>query len=150
MYENLSEYQRKQIPRFYGSFSLDLPFRGETRTVRLILIEYIPGISMDQANPEDFSQETRKQIMKLVINLKSEIYGLKNILLYDLHPRNIMIQEGPDVVLIDFADAMTNRGTGFYPWQQTTSSMAPYMGEYVLPQLRWKNLDEPFRSRRSF
>lgn len=43
-YHTLAEVQGTFIPRYYGSFSLDIPCQGSAkRTVRLILIEYIPG-----------------------------------------------------------------------------------------------------------
>lgn len=63
-YRVLSDLQGDLIPRFYGSYSTDIDCQdigddAETnemcsRTVRLILIQHIPGKSMLQAGPSNF------------------------------------------------------------------------------------------------
>jgi hypothetical protein len=57
-YHVLSEMQGTRIPIFYGSYSLELPTH---RTVRLILIEYIPGTTLQslktRADPSRTSSE---------------------------------------------------------------------------------------------
>lgn len=63
-YTRLSDLQGTVIAAYYGSYSLELPVdddEAKTRTVRLILIEYIPGSSMQQLQPQDFSQLEQKQ-----------------------------------------------------------------------------------------
>ncbi|KAJ5458027.1 hypothetical protein N7475_009415 [Penicillium sp. IBT 31633x] len=106
-YGVLSDLQGVLVPRFYGSYSLDLLVGDSAkRTVRLILIEYLPGISMQQANPKNFSQCTRQQIMTSVIQFESEVYK-RDILLTDLHPRNVMMvdQDPQELMFCDFGGA---------------------------------------------
>lgn len=94
-YNMLSELQGNLIPKFCGSYSLDIDVYGsEKRTVRLILIEYIPALSMQQLNPCKFSQCTRKHIMKSVIDFESPVYE-RDILLTDLSARNIIMLKSP-------------------------------------------------------
>ncbi|KAJ5908656.1 hypothetical protein N7495_001338 [Penicillium taxi] len=134
VYEKLSEYQGKRIPRFYGSFSLDIPFFDKIRTVRLILIEYIPGTSMDQANAADFSQHTRQQMIKSIINFESDVFGFKDIKLLDLHRRNILIMKDTqhNLVFIDFADCLFNRR----PDEPRFARLNTFLGQYISPLLR--------------
>ena len=86
-YHTLAEVQGTFIPRFYGSFSLDIPCQNSAkRTVRLILIEYIPGLAMSQVNATRYPQDIRQQIMKAVVEFESSAYE-KDIVLTDLSPR---------------------------------------------------------------
>ncbi|GKZ24321.1 hypothetical protein AbraIFM66951_011156 [Aspergillus brasiliensis] len=75
-YRVLSDLQGDLIPRFYGSYSADIECRdiiGDDpeanpsclRTVRLILIEHIPGKSLLQIGPSGFTQQDRQQIMEI-------------------------------------------------------------------------------------
>lgn len=69
-YEVLSEYQGAAIPDYYGSYSLDISTGTplHMRTVRLILIEFIPGLSMQKIDPGTFTQVTRQRMMKSIHN----------------------------------------------------------------------------------
>ncbi|GLA19489.1 hypothetical protein AnigIFM62618_007600 [Aspergillus niger] len=122
-YRALSDLQGGLIPRFYGSYSTDITCRDvgddtatdETcsRTVRLILIEHIPGKSMLQASPSNFSQQDRQQIMKSVIEFEFEVYR-RDILLTDLSPRNVMMvppgsRRQCNLVFLDFAGSLFGR-----------------------------------------
>ena len=93
-YMALSDLQGSVIPQYYGSYSLDIPIPLEStedkRSVRLIIIELIPGSSMQNTDPNQFSQETRQNIMEFLIEFESLVYS-RNILLRDLHPRNVMV-----------------------------------------------------------
>ncbi|PGH11040.1 hypothetical protein AJ79_05082 [Helicocarpus griseus UAMH5409] len=142
-YDVLSELQRKQIPIFYGAYTLDIPVNSsEARTVRLILIEYIPGVSMQQVNPKDFSQHDRQEIMKSVIDFESLVYE-RDILLQDLSPRNVMMAEksyaDPErsLVFIDFDSALFNRGK--YEREPIIDNKNLLLGQWISPLLRWKN-----------
>ncbi|PWY78361.1 hypothetical protein BO70DRAFT_380595 [Aspergillus heteromorphus CBS 117.55] len=127
-YQTLAAFQGGLIPRFYGSFSLDIPVEGAgTRAVRLILIEYIPGLSMQQANPSEFPRH--------VLHLVYE----KDILLTDLSPRNAMmvgVDSGSDreLVFIDLADAVFGR----IRQDLLRFKKELFRGQYVSPLLRWK------------
>jgi hypothetical protein len=138
-YDVLSELQGGLVPRFCGSYSLDIPVEGSgMRTVRLILVEYIPGISMQEANPKNFSQRTRQQIMKSVIDFESLVYE-RDILLTDLSPRNVIMVEKPDsdskrnLVFLDFAGALFGRR------RDDPVAIEPklFLGQYISPLLRW-------------
>lgn len=98
-YNRLTELQGTIVPIFYGSYSLEIPIDQSssvgqsstiTRSVRLILMEYVHGSSMRELEPEDFSQLERKHIMKLLIDGESAIYT-HDIRLGDLSPRNVMV-----------------------------------------------------------
>ncbi|KLJ06185.1 hypothetical protein EMPG_10389 [Blastomyces silverae] len=142
-YTRLSDFQGTVIPAYYGSYSLELPVdesSSETRTVRLILIEYIPGSSMQELRPQDFSQLERKQIMKHVIDAESDIYT-RDVRLRDLHPRNVMVVQDPKskenkirrIVLIDFGMNILSRD--YFGEPEEEQKYLP--GIYISPLLRW-------------
>ncbi|EER37887.1 conserved hypothetical protein [Histoplasma capsulatum H143] len=138
-YNVLSKSHGGRVPRFYGSYSLNIPVdRSEMRTVRLILMEYIPGISMQQANPEKFSRLARQEIMKSVINFESQLYE-QDILLTDLHPRNVIMMEKSsfdprqDLLFLDFAGALFGRRRD----DPVTIESNLFLGRYISPLLRW-------------
>lgn len=139
-YETLSNYQGTTIPDYYGSYSLDILTDASNykRTVRLVLIEFIPGLSMQKADPDKFSQETRQSLMKSLIEFETSVYA-KNVLLNDLHPRNVMVTN-PDsqhrhAVFIDFGDA--DVGCGAASVQSETKSFEFRFDNYVPSLLRW-------------
>ncbi|KAJ5095561.1 hypothetical protein NUU61_004917 [Penicillium alfredii] len=129
-YHHLSELQGDRIPRYYGSYSLDIPISHAhqskdttqpvpVRSVRMILVEQIAGTDMQSVESARlFSsssfQQVRQQIMKDVIELESLIY-FKDIFLRDCCPRNMILStpnedgQTPHVVFIDFCHALFNR-----------------------------------------
>jgi serine/threonine protein kinase len=111
-YNHLSELHGSVIPRCFGSFSLKIPADGSLHVVRLILIEWIDGFSMDKLDPKKYSREERQEIMKKIVDAESSLYT-KDVLHEDLYPRNVMI-EGQDtrtcrVVLIDLGCSVIGR-----------------------------------------
>ncbi|KAF3481452.1 uncharacterized protein GIQ15_04211 [Arthroderma uncinatum] len=106
-YTALSELQGTVIPKYYGSFTLELPIDNyETkRLVRLILLELVEGVPMRNLDPKKVSQQQRKEMMKGVIDAETAIYSCY-ILHCDTHPRNVIINSDPEsnrkVTLIDF------------------------------------------------
>ncbi|KAJ5096584.1 hypothetical protein N7456_007305 [Penicillium angulare] len=143
-YSVLSEFQGSRIPYMYGSYSLDIPIENsnKVRTVRLILLEYIPGVDMQTAAPSDFDQETRQEIMKNIIEFESTVF-FKDIILQDNHPRNIILPKGDPkrTVLIDFADVAFNRRfeDRYFPHPDF---LLP--GQYISPLLRWRTKKTAF------
>ncbi|KLJ11865.1 hypothetical protein EMPG_12986 [Blastomyces silverae] len=138
-YGVLSKSQGEQVPTFYGSYSLDIPVEGsKIRTVRLILLEYIPGISMQQANPQMFSRHSRQEFMKSIINFESRVYE-QNILLTDLSPRNVIMVEKPgfdpkqNLLFLDFAGALFGRRRN----DSVAIRSNLFLGQYISPLLRW-------------
>ncbi|PWY82089.1 hypothetical protein BO70DRAFT_387225 [Aspergillus heteromorphus CBS 117.55] len=145
-YSILSEFQGGLIPRFYGSYTLDLPVsESAVRVVRLILIEYIPGLSMLQLKPEDFSQPCRQQIMKYIIDFESLAWKY-DVGLTDLSPRNTMLLDfnchsQRKVVFLDFASAIFGRRLD----GPITGPPNLFLGQYISPRLRWnRDLAWPF------
>ncbi|EEP75926.1 predicted protein [Uncinocarpus reesii 1704] len=51
VYKRLASLQGTVIPILYGSYALDLPIDGSTRSVRLILMEHVQGLSMMYLKP---------------------------------------------------------------------------------------------------
>ncbi|EER39539.1 conserved hypothetical protein [Histoplasma capsulatum H143] len=131
------------IPRYFGSYTLQWPVTMSetvtTRSVRLILIEYVPGASLQQLNPADFSQQYRKTLMKAVIDAKTLLYthGVQH---RDLHPRNILVLN--DTV----AKASDAWGIRIVDFGHSVLGRAPFLelegpehlpGVPISPLLRW-------------
>lgn len=138
VYRRLADVQGSIIPKYYGSFSLSLP----VREVRLILMENVPGTSMDNLNPSNFSQPERQAIMKAIIDSDTVLYT-NNIKHRDIHPRNILLLPKPSdqarkVVIVDFGQSRTFR-TPFPEWEAEFLPGVP-----ISPLLRWIKPDEDF------
>lgn len=74
-YMVLDELQGQQIPRYYGSYSLSLTVdSSRTRTVRMILVEYIQGITGADVQPETLSQSARQRILMSIVDFESRIH----------------------------------------------------------------------------
>jgi serine/threonine protein kinase len=110
-YQMLCEFQGTKIPKFYGSFSWSVPVpeqEGRFRKVRLILLEHLPGISMEEANAKRFSIQTQKNMIKKIIDFETDIYA-RGIELTDLSPRNVMMTDPTNPTklhFLDFGDAL--------------------------------------------
>ena len=137
--EALRGMQGHLLPRFHGSYSIELPVgASQPRTVRLILLDYVPGISLQQTDPLRFTQYQRLQIMKCVIDFESSAYKL-GVLLTDLCPRNVIHLQGPDTtilgtVFLDFTGASCRH--------DDPAVRAPdlFLGQYISPPLQWDEL----------
>ncbi|ERF75636.1 hypothetical protein EPUS_04616 [Endocarpon pusillum Z07020] len=84
------------FPRYYGSYTCEIstPLAGKTRTVRLILMEYIEGTCLSKVDPTQIPplpQDGRKCIMASIVNAESALSagGLNH---RDLFPRNIILR----------------------------------------------------------
>lgn len=136
-YLSLREFQGQWIPRYYRSYTLRLPVNSvQTRTVRMILVEQIQGMTMAHAQPNDFPQSTRQSILKSIVDLESRIYDA-NIWHLDLEPRNVIITDPhsdlPRVVFIDFAHALFNRRRD----DPIALQLEYFLGQYISLLLRW-------------
>ncbi|KAK0739490.1 hypothetical protein B0T21DRAFT_346797 [Apiosordaria backusii] len=114
----------KLIPRFYGcwTFPLDVPVseghpegQPEQRWVRMILMEFIEGESMEAKINRAKASDSHKLDYELLPAEPKRLYVLKQlieaeVLLWwevglkheDLEPRNVMIKEDDSIVIIDF------------------------------------------------
>ncbi|PLB33655.1 uncharacterized protein BDW47DRAFT_134967 [Aspergillus candidus] len=132
----LRRMQGHLLPRFHGSYSLELPVESsQTRTVRLILLEYVPGISMHQADSQDFTQDWRMRIMNWVISFESLAYKM-GVLLTDLRPQNVILLQSPEgtilgSVFLDFGGTLCRRD------DPTVRVPDLFLGKYISPLLRW-------------
>lgn len=134
-YTALADLQGSAIPRYYGSYSLGIS-SGQTRRarqVRLILMDFIPGQSMQRLDPENVPQEIRKSLMKSHVEFDTLLYS-RDIVLTDLHPRNIIVLDG-SAVFVDFADTYIGRGAHYM--QSLFKDFEFRFDNYVSPLLRW-------------
>ncbi|KAL1962567.1 hypothetical protein VTN77DRAFT_9360 [Rasamsonia byssochlamydoides] len=148
VYEMLQPLQGTMIPEFYGSFTLELPVpdRVETRFVRFILIQLVPGVSMRELNPADFSQKTRQAIMKAIIDIESLMFTY-NVHHCDTHPRNVMVlPQDPTgslhMRIIDFGNSR-HRIPYWEPWCTGSRAEKFLPGVPISPILRWDRSNRP-------
>lgn len=146
-YSALTELQEASIPRFYGSFTLELPVnQRQTRLVRAILLEYISGFALSELDPATFSQHERQAIMKSIIDIESSIYA-HNIVHRDLYPRNILLlnndarfSDSQKVVLIDFGHAENRIPNEDKGRLEREGYLLP---QPISPLLRWHGINNP-------
>ena len=139
-YKALDPLQGTIIPKYYGSYTCELPILGgNQRSVRLILMEAVKGNSMQHLKPTDFSQSERQNIMKAIIDAESSLYS-HDVSHGDLHPRNILVSGSATaistlrVILIDFGNARLGRA----PIWATPEEKQKYLpGIPISPLLRW-------------
>lgn len=160
-YQVLLDLQGIGIPKYYGSYSVSLPMptpqsneASTNREVRMILIELIKGITMsDFERPRDLPQQVRKNIIRAIIELESEIYE-RGVDVGHVNKRNIILKEPlhadskARVILVDFERAF-NRCTQEEADDPVIDGMRVpdpkrFTGKYVSPLLRWKFLPQRF------
>ncbi|OBT95418.1 hypothetical protein VE01_05232 [Pseudogymnoascus verrucosus] len=106
-YRQLTDLQGNIIPKYYGSFTMSLPGDGKiSRHVRMILLEIVPGLSMDKLSPSGFKQAERQEMMKAIVDSERAVYAHK-VINGDMHPRNILfppdpLDRGCRAVIVDF------------------------------------------------
>ncbi|KAI1839566.1 hypothetical protein JX266_014222 [Neoarthrinium moseri] len=108
-YHHLQPLQGAIVPRFFGSYSVDIPLHRdspESRPVRAILYEYIPGVSLRDIEVNSLTRQKRQEIMAAIIDADSKMWQL-DVNNMDLHPRNVIITSEPKsretpTCLIDF------------------------------------------------
>ncbi|KAK6823692.1 hypothetical protein RU639_006480 [Aspergillus parasiticus] len=139
-YRHLHSRGEKHVPEYYGSYTMDIShFDGQFRTVRLILLQYIAGNSMDTLQPQDFTQPLRKAITEQIVNVESHLYE-NNLWHRDTSPRNIIIQRlasdssNLHITFIDFGHASLGRSPN--PKNNDEESRF-FPGIYISPILRW-------------
>ena len=98
-YSKLTSIQSTLVPRFFGSYTCELPtgLGNNTRSIRLILLEFVEGVIMTSYSEDvvrSLPQTARKNIMYKVVDAESRAYAL-GVRHYDIHPRNIILELGP-------------------------------------------------------
>lgn len=108
----------KQIPKYYGSWTIQLPLElpGRESTLRdipLVLMEYIRGTQMTYLSPEAVPESVGMEIVTRIVENWSNISfaGVKH---GDVSQRNIMVcLSEPDIVervaFVDFNHAVVSR-----------------------------------------
>ena len=114
-YQKLHHLQGSTVPKFYGSYTFATPIVTQVeRDMRMILLEFIDGISLDRLDPPSLSQRTRQNILRQVIITESIVHHAEGIDQNDCAPRNFMARcskaasladPNLQVVLVDFAFA---------------------------------------------
>ncbi|KAB8275519.1 hypothetical protein BDV30DRAFT_64715 [Aspergillus minisclerotigenes] len=147
-YITLAHLMGKKIPKFYGSFSVSIRAdESRTRTVRLILLEYIPGKTMLAADPQDYDQLSRQALLKSAIDFESLVYE-RDVLLTDFTLRNIILVDSascsgkPGLVFLDFGGALFGRTRDDVVAVAYRASL--FLGTYISPLLRWAKLPSDF------
>ncbi|KAF8626039.1 hypothetical protein AX15_005129 [Amanita polypyramis BW_CC] len=103
-YERLVVLQGRSIPKFYGSGKL-LPIPSDLRAIepRLVLMEYIPGLTLHDIDPRLVRPDLYEPLLEAVA-----AFGGYGIFHNDIRQENIMFTpaEAPErAVLIDFGFA---------------------------------------------
>ncbi|KAE8153641.1 hypothetical protein BDV25DRAFT_168625 [Aspergillus avenaceus] len=136
-YTHLSDLQGTVIPKFFGSYTLKLRFGDSFRLVRLVLLDWINGPSMNQLKPTDFSRQERQEIMKQIVDAESSLYT-KNVSHEDLRPQNVVLDrsssKGLRVVIIDLGKSVIGRSRNPSD-SQLENRYLP--GVAISPLLRW-------------
>ena len=114
-YRQLWARGERKIPAFYGSYTLELAVPpASSRSVRLILLEYIHGKPMNKRKPRKLSQPYRKAIMKQIVSAETRFFE-KDVSHEDVFRRNIIIHGlGSDpsklqIAFVDFGSADIGR-----------------------------------------
>lgn len=97
------------IPRFYGSWILDLPLKNITRPVGFVLMEHLEGIPLSELDPANYSRDERLRMLALSMEAEVEIFH-SGVWHYGISPRNVICStadfQSPDlsVKIIDFGN----------------------------------------------
>ncbi|PYH40217.1 uncharacterized protein BP01DRAFT_410950, partial [Aspergillus saccharolyticus JOP 1030-1] len=135
---HLQEY----IPEFFGSWSTRIvDSRGQERSVRMILTEYIRGHDMEHLRPSDFTTRERKEIMRQALAAETKFYAC-NFRHQDFFPRNVMVTPALEIVIIDFGLASTHRSPSDVYSSRDTDLLE---GRYISPILRWWRSDDQIK-----
>lgn len=107
------------------------------RVVRLILIERIHGMPMDDLDPRAPKGE-RQRILKQIVDAECSFYN-RNVIHEDLYPRNILIkyeggQRKPKVVIVDLGWLVFGRTRNAENIEEEKRHLS---GTPVSPLLRW-------------
>jgi hypothetical protein len=82
------------MPKYYGSWSLNIPLvtvgQQLYREVRMIIIEYVTGISMLNIDPTTLTQQARENVMIKLIEGDIDL-RFEGVLHDDLEPRNVIL-----------------------------------------------------------
>jgi len=144
------------IPKYYGSWTCDItvdtPSGPRKRPVRLILMEFIDGVCMEDLDPNDFTEEERSNIMVKAI-VAEDALAFHGVQHRDFAARNVICSgnlrsNDLRVVIVDFNISVVTRlaycrtpsdhhrlpASPIYRWRR----IRPQFGEGWLPPTREK------------
>jgi hypothetical protein len=80
------------IPKFHGSWLLDIPLKHLHRSVGFILLEYIQGVPLDQLDPKSHTLEERLRVLAMAMEAEVRL-RFAGVMHEDIAPRNIICSE---------------------------------------------------------
>lgn len=80
------------IPKFHGSWLLDIPLKDLHRSVGFILMEYIQGVPLDQLDPKSHTTEERLRVLALAMEAEVQLQ-FAGVMHEDIAPRNIICSD---------------------------------------------------------
>jgi hypothetical protein len=95
-YDRLSTIQGTFIPRCYGCYICPVP--GQNRNAWVLLLQYIPGRSLDKIDPSQLSPYQRWLIMDKMVDAASDVAYVGGVDNRDYALRNTILWLGTDSV----------------------------------------------------
>lgn len=77
------------IPRFHGSWLVDIPLKDRVRSVGFILMEHVPGFPLDKFDREHLTEEERLRVLALVMEAETDMQ-FSGVSHSDIMPRNVI------------------------------------------------------------
>ena len=129
------------IPKYYGSWTCDItvntPSGPRKRPVRLILMEFVDGVCMQDLDANELTEEERSDIMVKAIDAETAI-AFRGVHHRDFAPRNVLCtgdglwSTDLRVTIIDFNVSVVTRLA--YSWTPSDSAQLP-----ASPIERWQH-----------
>jgi hypothetical protein len=98
------------IPKFHGSWVLNLPLKDLTRPVGFTLVEHVKGVPLDTLNPSLYPKEARLRVLAQAMEAEVRLH-FAGVLHDDIAPRNLicsdsnLLAEDLRVRIVDFNSA---------------------------------------------
>ncbi|RFU27679.1 hypothetical protein B7463_g8668, partial [Scytalidium lignicola] len=94
------------IPKFHGSWVLNVPLKRQKRPVAFILLEYVKGVPLSALDPDAYTQDERLNVLALFMEADLELRFV-GVVHNDIAPRNV-ICPGKDLLAEDFCVRIIN------------------------------------------
>ncbi|KAL2130072.1 hypothetical protein VTI74DRAFT_6929 [Chaetomium olivicolor] len=95
------------IPKFQGSWLLDLPLKNRSRLVGFILLERLNGVPLNTLNPENYTSQARLRVLRQCMEAEIQLH-FAGVIHRDIAARNVicssrnLLADDLRVKLIDF------------------------------------------------
>jgi hypothetical protein len=80
------------VPKFYGSWIVNVPLKHLTRPVGFTLVEYVKGVPLGTLDPRSFTTEERLRVLALVMEAQLGLH-FAGVVHEDIAPRNIICSD---------------------------------------------------------